>query len=84
MDGGDVVYHEASLPLTYMNLQYLSWFSRPVCFQDTESNKDNFILSKKSLKKPKGQSDFVYQRTDHTMAKRKNTKGQTTIYKTYT
>jgi hypothetical protein len=30
------------------------------------------------------QSESVYQRrTDNTMAKRKNTKGQTTIYKTY-
>jgi hypothetical protein len=33
---------------------------------------------------PKGQSESVYRRrTDNTMAKRKNTKGQTTIYKTY-
>ena len=38
---------------------------------------------KKSLKIPKGQSEFVYRRrTDNTMAKRKSTKGQTTIYKT--
>jgi hypothetical protein len=30
------------------------------------------------------QSESVYQRrTDNAMAKRKNTKGQTTIYKTY-
>jgi hypothetical protein len=37
---------------------------------------------KKSLKIPKGQSESVYRRkTDNTMAKRKNTKGQTTIYK---
>jgi hypothetical protein len=34
----------------------------------------------KSLKIPKGQSESVYQRTtDNTMAKRKRTKGQTTI-----
>jgi hypothetical protein len=40
---------------------------------------------KKSLKIPKGQSESVYRRrTDNTMAKRKSTKGQTTIYKTYT
>ena len=39
---------------------------------------------KKSFKIPKGQSESVYRRrTDNTMAKRKNTKGQTTIYKTY-
>jgi hypothetical protein len=39
---------------------------------------------KKSLKIPKGQSETVYRkRTDNTMAKRKRTKGQTTIDKTY-
>jgi hypothetical protein len=39
----------------------------------------------KSLKIPKGLSESVYRRrTDNTMAKRKSTKGQTTIYKTYT
>jgi hypothetical protein len=32
--------------------------------------------SKKSLKIPKGQSEYVYQRTDNTMAKRKSTKGK--------
>ena len=42
------------------------------------------IKNKKSLKIPKGQPDSVYRRrTDNTMAKRKSTKGQTTIYKTY-
>jgi hypothetical protein len=41
------------------------------------------MLFKKSLKIPKGQSESVYRRrTDNTMAKRKSTKGQTTIYKT--
>jgi endonuclease V-like protein UPF0215 family len=35
-------------------------------------------------KKPKGKSESVYRRrTDNTMAKRKRTKGQTTIYKAY-
>jgi hypothetical protein len=38
---------------------------------------------KKSLKISKGQSETVYRRTDNTMAKRKSTKGQTTIDKTY-
>jgi hypothetical protein len=39
---------------------------------------------KKSLKIPKGYSEFVNRRrTDSTMAERKSTKGQTTIYKTY-
>jgi len=33
---------------------------------------------------PKGQSESIYRRrTDNTMAKRKSTKAQTTIYKTY-
>jgi hypothetical protein len=33
---------------------------------------------------PKGQSESVYRRrTENAMAKRKSTKGQTTIYKTY-
>jgi len=43
------------------------------------------IVHKKSLKIPKGQSESVYRRrrTDNTMAKRKSTKGQTTINKTY-
>ena len=38
----------------------------------------------KSFKIPKGQSEYVYRRgTDNTMAKRKCTKAQTAIYKTY-
>ena len=42
------------------------------------------IHFKKSLKIPKGQSESVYRRrTDNNMAKRKSTKGQTTINKTY-
>jgi hypothetical protein len=42
------------------------------------------MLFKKSLKIPNGQSESVYQRrTDNTMAKRKSTKEQATIYKTY-
>jgi len=37
------------------------------------------------LKIPKGSSEFVNRRrTYNTMPKRKSTKGQTTIYKTYT
>jgi hypothetical protein len=39
---------------------------------------------RKSLRIPKEQTESVNQRkTDNTMAKRKSTKGQTTIYKTY-
>ena len=42
------------------------------------------LYNKKSLKIPKGQSEAVNRRrTDNTMAKRKSTKGQTAIYKTY-
>jgi len=38
----------------------------------------------KSFKIPKGQSDSANRRrTDNTMAKRKRTKEQTTIYKAY-
>ena len=38
---------------------------------------------KKNLKISKGQSESVNRKsTDNTMAKRKSTKGQTTIYKT--
>jgi len=41
--------------------------------------------SEKSLKIPKRSSESVYRsRTDNRMANRKRTKGQTTIYKTYT
>ena len=40
--------------------------------------------NQKSLKIPKAQSETVYRRrTDNTMAKRKSTKGQTMIDKTY-
>jgi hypothetical protein len=40
------------------------------------------VFIKRSLKILKEQSESVYRkRTDNTMAKRKSTKGQTTIYK---
>jgi hypothetical protein len=46
---------------------------------------DLLLVCKESLKKPKVLSELVYRRrTDNTMAKRKGTKGKTTIYKTYT
>ena len=42
-------------------------------------------IGKKSLKIPKELSESInWSSTDNTMAKRKSTKGQTTIYKTYT
>ena len=41
-------------------------------------------MQKKSLKTPKGQPETTHRRrTDNTTAKRKSTKGQTTINKTY-
>jgi hypothetical protein len=43
------------------------------------------VIDKKSLKIPNGKSESVCRRrTDNTMAKSKSTKGQATIYKTYT
>jgi len=49
------------------------------------TKKSKMFLYKKSLKIPKGQSESVNRRrTDNTMAKRKSTERQTTIYKTYT
>jgi len=64
------------------------WFAYNFhCFWDgTKTCSTVFVWEecKKSLKIPKGQSEFVYRRrTDNTMARRKSTKGQTTIYKTY-
>jgi hypothetical protein len=48
-------------------------------------SKFRFYQHKKSLKIPKGYSESVYRRrTENTMTKRKCTKGQTAIYKTYT
>ena len=56
----------------------LSFFCR-ICILSTL-----LCYDMKSFKIPKGQSEYVYRRgTDTTMAKRKCTKGQTTIYKTY-
>ena len=51
-------------------------------FKLVDIKKDD--TDKKSFKIPKGQSESIYRRgTDNTMAKRKSTKRQTTIYKTY-
>jgi hypothetical protein len=41
------------------------------------------MLIIRRVKVPKGQSESVYRRTENTIAKRKSTKGQTTIDKTY-
>jgi hypothetical protein len=41
----------------------------------------NFTMN--ILKRTKGQSESAYQITDNTMAKRKRTKGKTTIHKTF-
>jgi hypothetical protein len=46
---------------------------------------DKYTLDQESMKTPKRQSESInLRRTDNTMAKRKSTKGQTTIYKTHT
>jgi hypothetical protein len=59
--------------------------SSPPVFSGVRVTLTNPVIThEKSLKIPKGQSDSVYRRrTDNTMAKKKSTKGQTTIYKTY-
>ena len=44
--------------------------------QTTQWPKEKGQKDKKSLKIPKGQSEFVYRRTDNTMTDRKRTKGQ--------
>jgi spore coat polysaccharide biosynthesis predicted glycosyltransferase SpsG len=58
-----------------------------ICDTDVAANKEVLAiaeLSKKILKIPKGQSESVYRRRkENTMANRKTTKGQTTIYKAY-
>jgi lipase chaperone LimK len=47
----------------------------------SQMTKDMFHLSQTL---PKGQSESIYRRrTDNTMAKRKSTKGQTTVNKTF-
>ena len=51
---------------------------------DPNFHRKAFDLNQKSLKISKGQSETVYRRRmDTTMAKRKRTKGQTTIDETY-
>jgi len=57
-------------------LEHLSHLSDGICL---------YVRCKNSLKILKGLSESVSQRrTDNTMVKRKRTKRQTTIYKTYT
>ena len=81
--------------MQYFSMQFFFcwnqiWFSsNPESFQilaDEIVNSSNFKscdITKKCLKIPKGQPQFVYRRTDNTITKRKSTKGKTTIYKTY-
>ena len=67
--------------------QFLIFFAlKIIVLTDIPRGKRYFveITNKKRLKIPKGQSESVYRRrTENTMAKRKSTKGQTTINKTY-
>ena len=54
-------------------------------FKCVTENPNRFLkVNKKNLKITKGQSESVNRRTVNTMTKSKRTKGQTTIYKTYT
>ena len=70
-------------------LKQADFISKQITKSSTPLTDSNILLhtitcnSKKNLKTPKGQSETVYRRTDNTMAKRKSTKGQTTIGKTY-
>ena len=67
----------------------ISFSSNPESFQILVDEIVNSLMFKSCnftmniLKRTKGQSESAYQRTDNTMAKRKRTKGKTTIYKTY-
>jgi len=73
-DMKDGIYHKRynTMPYCVTLVSHLSWWYL------------YSLLSEKSLKIPKGQSESVnLRRTDNTMAKRKSTKGQTTINKTY-
>ena len=59
----------------------LKWNEYVIKFSINQANYENI---QNSLKIPISLFEFVYRRsTDNTMAKRKFTKGQTTIYKTY-
>ena len=74
-----VVSNTITLIIVVYSIQYyVIKFVRSVVF-----SRYNVLEYKKSLKIPKGQSENVHRRTDNTMAKRKSTKGQTTIDKTY-
>jgi hypothetical protein len=56
-----------------------------ITFADDHPRNIPVVYSRQSLKIPKGQSESVYRRrTNNTITKRKSTKGQTTIYNTYT
>jgi hypothetical protein len=66
-----------SLASLYCTCYLYRWFSRPCTCSNT--TKDNRLSSTKACKMS-SRNDMP----DNTMAKRKSTKGQTTIYKTYT
>ena len=68
------------------NISFRHLFGRIRISHITGRTLQNIIhCMKKSLKIPKGQSESVYRRRiGNTMAKRKSTKGQTTIQNTYT
>ena len=67
--------------VTYVQKLYMQQLKNTKIKKQTKTLIIQFC--KKSLKIPKGQSETVYRRTYNTKAKRKRTKGQTTIDKTY-
>jgi hypothetical protein len=75
--------HEIDWLVSDHNFKLQVYYSRDWNMYSTGVGK-NKMIDKKSLKIPKGSSKSVYHRqTYSTIAKRKNTKGQTTIYKIY-
>jgi len=71
----------------FLNEHGLEYSSIGLACAHVDFQKKMYCLSikcKRSLKIPKGNSESVNRRTDNTMAKRKSTKGQITIYKTCT
>jgi hypothetical protein len=78
------INHLGIVFFVFFFLNCLSRIKRQLPITWTVDPTYNTYFIEKSLKIPKGQSESVYRRrTDNTMAKRKRTKGQTTINKTY-
>ena len=81
-----ICHHD--LPKNNFSLIYLVTVHHDIpkmtCHHDIHEMTFNHNIPKKSLKIPKRKSESVYRRrTDNTIAKRKSTKEQIRIYKTY-